>query len=294
LKLLILGADGMLGHKLFLILSRQFEVYATCRNKFGFERFITDNKLSNERIIIGVDANEFSAVSQVIDNIMPDVIVNCIGIVKQRKGNSSSVPSIRLNSLFPHLLAEKCLNQKIRLIHISTDCVFSGNKGNYNESDIPDPIDLYGRSKLLGEVDFPGCLTLRTSIVGWELKNRLSLLEWFAAQRWQKIKGFRKAIYSGVSTAILANITGNILTNFPKLSGIYHVASEPISKYDLLVKLKNELGWSDPVIEPEDNMIIDRSLNSEKFFLETGWKAPSWDIMIKELAEEWPLYEQWR
>jgi dTDP-4-dehydrorhamnose reductase len=180
------------------------------------------------------------------------------------------------------------------MVHVSTDCVFSGRQGRYTEADIPDPVDLYGRSKLLGEPARRGCLVLRTSIIGWELKNRVGLLEWFAAQRGTTIKGYRNAIYSGLSTTVLANVIGDVLVGYPGLEGLYQVASAPISKYALLAGMREALRWNDITIQPDDNFHCDRSLDGTRFEAATRWKAPGWDSMIDGLAAEWDSYAQWR
>ncbi len=179
-------------------------------------------------------------------------------------------------------------------MQISTDCVFSGLRGNYTEADLPDAVDLYGRTKLLGELNRPNCLTLRTSIVGWELKGRSSLLEWFASQRGSRIKGYRQAIYTGLSTSVLATLIGDLLETRHDLAGLFHVASEPISKYDLLRRLAEVLGWNDISIDPDDQFRCDRSLAGTRFEAVTGWRAPSWEQMIAGLAQEWPMYAELR
>jgi dTDP-4-dehydrorhamnose reductase len=228
-----------------------------------------------------------------MDKAKPDVVVNCIGIVKQRDEAKKIIPSIQVNALFPHQLADLCHRENIRLVQISTDCVFSGLRGKYTEADIPDPVDLYGRTKLLGEVNRPGCLTLRTSIIGWQLNSFTSLLSWFARQRGQTIKGYRQAIYSGFSTRVLAGLISDLIETRPDLTGLYQVASEPISKYDLLVALRDKLGWGDIQIEPDEKFFCDRSLVATRFRVATGWKAPDWEEMISGLAQEWPSYQQW-
>jgi dTDP-4-dehydrorhamnose reductase len=222
------------------------------------------------------------------------VVVNAVGIVKQRKDAKAAIPSINVNALLPHVLAEHCSDIGARLIHFSTDCVFSGNRGAYTEADNPDPVDLYGRSKLLGELDGPGCLTLRSSIIGWELENRSGLLEWFVAQRGLTIDGYRKAIYTGLSTAAMAEVVGRMIREQPELSGVYHVASAPINKFDLLVNLAKQLRWRDILIQPEDQFQCDRSLIGSRFEALTGWRPPSWQEMTAGLAAEWPKYEKWR
>lgn len=294
-KIVIMGTDGMLGHKVFQRLNSRFDTYTTFR---GLEGLWSYHPLfagiDGSRIIMDVDALDADRVEQALRQINPDAVVNCIGIVKQRDEAKAAIPSIRVNALFPHLLAEMCGNIGARLIHLSTDCVFSGRKGNYSESDIPDPKDLYGRTKLLGEIDRQGCLTLRTSIIGWELKNQASLLEWFALQRGRHIKGFRHAIYTGLSTSVLSDLIGWLLETRPDLSGIYQVAGSPITKYDLLLRMRDALHWNDITIESDDDFRCDRSLIGTHFTEITGWQPPQWEAMIDGLASEWPTYEQWR
>ena len=171
-------------------------------------------------------------------------------------------------------------------------CVFSGLRGNYSELDVPDPVDLYGRSKLLGELNRPGCLTLRTSIIGWQLNTFSSLLSWFATQRGKTIKGYRKAIYSGLTTTVLSQLIGDLILTRPDLYGLYQVASAPITKFDLLVQLSEKLSWDDIQILPDDQFFCDRTLLSARFTTATGWRAPSWDDMLLGLVQEWPQYSK--
>jgi len=289
MRVLILGGSGMLGHQLCHVLSGHIETWATFRdNPAQYEQY---NFIGQEHALGGVKAEDFSSVQQAIEKIQPDVVVNSIGIVKQRDEAKQAIPSIQVNALFPHQLADLCTDQEVRLVQISTDCVFSGFRGQYTEVDIPDPVDLYGRSKLLGELNRPGCLTLRTSIIGWQLNTFSSLLSWFSQQRGQRIKGYQKAIYSGFSTRVLAGLISDLIKTRPDLSGLYQVASQPISKYDLLIALRDKLVWDDIEIEPDDNFYCDRSLIGTRFSMATGWKAPAWNEMISGLAEEWPAYK---
>jgi len=292
-RILVLGASGMLGHKLLQTLHPRFEVFATVRSDASMRtcmNALPDFPCGHFRS--GVDALDFAAVRRTIAELQPQVIVNCIGVVKQSDVIHHAVPSIQLNALFPHQLAQLCGEQRIRLILFSTDCVFSGRRGNYSEQDVADPIDLYGRSKLLGEVDQAGCLTLRTSIVGWELEHQRSLLGWFALQRGKRIAGYQRAIFSGLSTLEIAHLTGDLIEQWPQLSGLFHIASAPISKFDLLCGLKAALGWNDIDIEPDGEVRCDRSLCSARFQQATGWTAPSWSVMIAELAQERAAYER--
>lgn len=285
MRVLVLGGNGMLGHKLCQILPNQMDVWATIHGDTVNHEF-----LSTERLIKNIPVQDTQRVKDIIESIAPDAVINAVGIVKQRDEAKQAVPSIRVNSLFPHQLADICEPHNIRVIQISTDCVFSGLRGNYSELDVPDPVDLYGRSKLIGELNRPGCLTLRTSIIGWQLNTFTSLLSWFALQRENAIKGYRKAIYSGLTTAVLAQLIGDLVLTRPELHGIYQVASEPITKYDLLLRLGKELGWSDITIQPDDQFYCDRTLLGIRFTTATGWRAPDWGFMIAQLAQEWPAY----
>jgi dTDP-4-dehydrorhamnose reductase len=282
----------MLGHQVCRRLGERFEVWATYRG--DAESWIQYGNVAAARALGGVDASQLATVEACLARVKPAAVVNCIGIVKQRDEAKMAVPTIRVNSLFPHLLADLCEKCGARLIHVSTDCVFSGERGSYTEDDTPDPVDLYGRSKLLGEVDRDGALTLRTSIIGWEVMGNASLLEWFAAQRNRIIKGYRRVIYSGLSTASLADVMGYVLEEQPRLSGLYHVASQPVSKYELLSRLRDALGWTDIRVEPDDEEYCDRSLSAARFIAATKWQPSAWDEMIAELAAEWPTYRGWK
>jgi dTDP-4-dehydrorhamnose reductase len=286
MRILIFGANGMLGHQLCRLLTEQMdEVWATIRGPS-----VNFNFLPKERILTNVVVQDLPHIQEVLNSVKPDAVVNAVGIVKQRDEAKQAVSSIQVNALFPHQLADLCIERGIRLVQLSTDCVFSGAVGNYSELDAPDAVDLYGRTKLLGEINLPGCLTLRTSFIGWQLNTQSSLLSWFALQRNKHIKGYRKAIYSGFSTRVMAQLIGDILETRPDLSGLYQVASKPISKYDLLVQLRDLLGWKDIVIEADDQFFCDRSLSNVRFGKATGWQPPSWESMLSGLAEEWPQY----
>jgi len=288
---LILGAGGMLGHQLCVTLAGRVDLWGTFRHD-PVKRDGSD-VLPKERVIRQYEALDIARTREILDTIKPDAVINALGIVKQRDEAKQAVPSIQVNALFPHQLADMCVERGIRVIQISTDCVFSGMRGNYSEDDIPDPIDLYGRTKLLGELHRPGCLTIRTSIIGWQLNTFTSLLSWFALQRGKSVKGYRRAIYSGISTRVLSELIGDVITNHADLYGLYQVASAPISKYDLLVQLRDALEWNDIAVEPEEKFFCDRSLNGQRFIAATGWHAPDWTTMIAGLASEWPMYEKY-
>ncbi len=294
MKVLILGGEGMLGHKVFQILSPRFDTCVTFQQAGGaWTRYPVYKEVEPKRLLAGVNALNFETVIRAFAGARPEVVINCIGIIKQLKEAKDPVVSIQLNALFPHRLADLCAATGTRLFHMSTDCVFSGKKGNYTEADIPDPDDLYGRTKLLGEVDRPGCLTLRTSIFGRDFVKDNALLEWFLSQRGKTIKGYTRAIYTGFPTQILARIMGDLIEHYPDLEGLYQVASAPISKYELLVKIRDAMSL--PVeIEPEENFFCDRSLDAARFVAATGYTIPSWDEMIQVVANDPTPYDAWK
>ena len=293
MKVLILGGNGMLGHKALQTFLPLFETWATVRSSTERLKRVSPH-MDPARMIAGVDAGEFESVRRVVGAVQPNVIVNCIGIVKQQlKDAESPSMTIAINALFPHLLRELCDETGIRLIHISTDCVFSGKEGNYDENSEPDADDLYGRTKLLGEIVGENCVTLRTSMIGREIERSSGLVEWFLSQKGGRIQGYRRAVFSGFTTKVLAGIIRDIILHHPDLSGLYHVSSEPINKFDLLWLMKKAIGINTE-IEAHDDFYCDRSLNSNKFRGLTGFKPPSWPKMIEDLALETPMYESWR
>jgi len=291
LKILILGATGMLGHKLMQVLSQQHTVTGTIR---GNASDLTDYPVFSGLDIIGnISADNLAGIQQVISQKNPDVIINCIGIVKQLPAAQDSLQSISINALFPHHLAKICQQTNIRLIHMSTDCVFSGRKGNYTENDPSDADDLYGKTKFLGEVNYSGCLTIRTSIIGRELCTSHGLIEWFLSQEGKTVPGYKKAIFSGLTTLALSEIISTIISDYPDLHGIRQIASEPISKYDLLNLVKKTYGMT-ITIEPDETVINNRSLNADKFKMETNIKIPSWEYMIDQMYRDTTPYNQLR
>lgn len=294
MRILILGGEGMLGHKVWQVLSARFETFATFRDFDGpWKRYPVFADADKSCLIAGVDALNFSSVIRAFSQAKPDVAINCIGIIKQLKEAKDPFISIALNSLFPHQLADLSAVTGTRLFHMSTDCVFSGRKGHYTEDDIPDAEDLYGRTKLLGEVNRPGCLTLRTSIIGRDFAKQSAMLEWFLGNRGKKIQGYTGAIYTGFPTQTLARIMGDLVEKHPDLSGLYQVASAPISKYELLVKLRDAMKL-DIEIEPYDNVRSDRSLDASRFLSATGYRIPSWDAMVAEVAKDPTPYDEWK
>ncbi|MEA2337438.1 MAG: dTDP-4-dehydrorhamnose reductase [Thermoanaerobaculia bacterium] len=287
MRVLILGAGGMLGHKVWEIFRDRFDCRAAMRTRLPLPLF------DDERVIDGFDATNFDATVRLIREAEPDVVVNCIGVVKQLAAAHDPIASITLNSLFPHIVARACTDAGARMIHISTDCVFAGNRGHYTEDDVPDAADLYGRSKLLGEVTEGGALTIRTSIIGRELRTSNGLVEWFLSNRGGAVRGFTNAIFSGVTTTMLARILVAVIEQHPGMHGLYHVAGAPISKYDLLVMLNAAIG-AGVMITPDDSFVIDRSLDASRFEAATRLTPPEWPDMIAALAAESPQYERWR
>ena len=292
MKILILGGHGMLGHRLWLNLQKEHEVWVTVRQTSS--PFPNLPEFPSNRVRTDVDASNFDQVTRALASIQPDLVINCIGLIKQM-GHLARDPimSISLNALLPHRLSLICRAAKIRMVHISTDCVFSGKKGNYLESDESDAEDLYGRSKFLGEVAYPPhSITLRTSIIGRELKTRLGLIEWFLSQKdGDTIRGYKHAIYSGFTTDELSRIIMNNIIPYPELTGLYHVSSDPINKYDLL-QIANQVFGRRIKILPDEDFFIDRSLDSTRFCQATGYQPPSWPEMIQEMAKDSQFYDQ--
>lgn len=281
-KILVLGATGMLGHKLVETLSARFETFGAIRGA------VSDWQhrpcFQESTLYGGITAEDLESVTRAISACQPEIVVNCIGMVKQRREAGDPVAAITVNALFPHRLARLCHARGIRLIHFSTDCVFSGRNGPYAETDPPDPIDLYGRTKLLGEPATPGCLTLRTSFIGPELAAPTGLLEWFRAQRGGHVKGFTTALFTGLTSIELARLVGDIVHDWPALEGLWHVGADPITKYDLLT-LINAVFDLGVVIEPDDGAPCDRRLDSAKFRREIGFSPKAWPDMIRALHE---------
>lgn len=291
MKILVLGASGMLGHKITQYASEKFETYGTFRTKPRDD--IKQNVYKNAELLFGINANNIKDIEFAILSIEPDVVINCIGIVKQLPEANNYIKSISINSLFPHQVAEICRSYNIRFIHFSTDCVFSGGRGNYTESDFADADDLYGRTKYLGEVNESGCLTLRTSIVGRELSDSHSLFEWFFSMKGKEVSGYRNAIFSGLTTNAVSDIVCDIITDHQDLSGLYNLSSDPIDKYSLLMLVKDIFNV-DTIIRPDDSFVTDKSLNSDMFKKETGIKIPGWVEMINDMFHDSTPYEKIR
>ncbi|HLB43523.1 MAG TPA: SDR family oxidoreductase [Gammaproteobacteria bacterium] len=281
MRILILGGDGMLGHQLFLSLKKHHDVRVTLHQ--DAESYKKYNLFYPSNSYFNIDVRDDNHLLPIFSDFKPQVLVNSVGLVKQRSLATAAIPNIEINTLLPHRLALFCEQFNARFVHISTDCVFSGRRGYYTESDPSDAEDLYGKSKFLGEVNAQHCITLRTSFIGLELSRKTSLLEWFLAQKGE-IKGYRRAIYTGVSTLEMSNIIEAILSEHPYLTGVWHVASNSISKYDLLMRLMKLLGRDDIHIHPDDDFTCDRSLDGHAFSKATGYQIPDWNDMLDQIA----------
>jgi dTDP-4-dehydrorhamnose reductase len=281
MRVLILGGSGMLGHQLFIRLSSTHDVRVTLRSELseyvGFGRFDVSNAYPS------IDLGSLKSLEGVVSDFSPQVVVNAVGFVRRTDDPENILGMMTINSLLPRRLAQLCLTAGSRLIHMSTDGVFSGDKGQYRETDSADARDLYGKTKFLGEVYESHCFTLRTSIIGRELFHKSSLLEWLLAQR-GTVRGFSKAIFSGFTTLELARIIERVITDHPHASGLYHISSDPISKYDLLLLLKKKLNLPVDVV-PDESLESNLSLDSGKFRSEMSYDPPTWHAMIDDLAQ---------
>ncbi|WP_316868526.1 dTDP-4-dehydrorhamnose reductase family protein [Ralstonia wenshanensis] len=282
MKVLVLGASGMLGNAVFRLFAESpgFDVMGAVRSP-GSLRLLPDALAA--QVISGVDVEQVDSLTLTFAQMRPDVVINCIGVVKQIAEADDPLTAIPINSLLPHRLARLCDVAGARLVHVSTDCVFSGTKGMYVEADTSDAKDLYGRSKYLGEVDYPHAITLRTSIIGHELARATSLIGWFLAQK-VKVKGFTKAIFSGLPTVELARVIRDYVIPYPELRGLYHVSANPINKYDLLNLVAQAYG-KEIEIEPDATLIIDRSLDSTRFTQATGYQSAEWPELVRRMRE---------
>ena len=285
---LILGASGMLGHMLVRVFSPHHRVIGTTSSQYKAESPLA-KLLDRESWIGGIDVRSLNQVDELVREIQPDVVINCVGVIKQKMESSNITDAIIINSLFPHHLANLCQSQNSRLIHFSTDCVFEGTPGMKMVSDTPNATDLYGTTKRLGEVDYGNSITIRSSIVGAQIVGTESLFQWAISQKGKKIKGFTGALYSGLTTMTISKVILEIVDNFPQLSGIQQIASEAITKHDLLRKLNAALGLNLDVCA-DNTIIYDRTLDGSEFVEQTGVRIPTWDEMIIEFAGDQAFY----
>lgn len=278
MKVLVLGASGMIGNTVLRVLNEQanWEVVGTVRDS-NVQQFFPPTIA--QQLVAGVDLEYPDVLVKIFDQTRPDVVINCAGLTKHKPEAEDPLVSVPINTLLPHRLARLCKLVSARLIHISTDCVFSGGKGNYTEEDFADASDVYGKSKALGEVIYPHTLTLRTSTIGHELQSNYGLLDWFLSQK-EQCKGYTRAIFSGLPTVVFAQVIRDVVIPNKNLFGLYHVAAQPINKFELLTLIAGVYGKTIDIIE-DDQLSIDRSLNANKFHLATGYVAPDWSTLIK-------------
>ncbi|NYZ17771.1 SDR family oxidoreductase [Azospirillum sp. RWY-5-1] len=288
MKVLILGGSGMLGHKLAQVLTASgVETVAALRKAAT----PWPGWLAGVRRVAGPEAADEAGLERLLQAERPDAVLNAIGVIKQVIGGDDPSETIHLNALFPHRLAALCRAQGSRLVHFSTDCVFAGTEDGrrgrlgYREEDPADARDLYGMSKLLGEPAGPGCLVIRTSIIGHELRGRHSLVEWFLAQGDRPVRGFRRALFSGLPTVALAELVSMLLRDFPGLDGVWHVGADAISKHDLLALVSDVYGLSTD-LRPDDDFHCDRRLDSSRFRERTGWRPMSWEGLVRRMHDD--------
>lgn len=284
MKIMILGATGMLGHTLARVLARATESYDLVLVSRSFDIQTMFLELASATSVTGIDVESTDALIGLAANYQPDVVINCVGLVKQRPDAEDPIVALPINALLPRRLERLCQATSARLIHISTDCVFRGTGSMYRESDISDATDVYGKSKHMGEVTGPNAITLRTSIIGHELQGRSQgLIEWFLSQS-GTVRGFTRAVFSGLPTVELASVIRDRVLPRPDLSGLYHVASTPITKHDLLEMVARAYRH-EIEIEPNDNLVIDRSLDATRFFKETGYVPPDWPELVSRMQK---------
>jgi dTDP-4-dehydrorhamnose reductase len=281
-NVLVVGATGMLGHTVFRYFSAdaRFRTFGTLRSAYGGTLLPPSLRA---HLIEDIDVDNPASVARAFEHAQPDVVVNCVGVVKQLSSAADPLTAIPINSILPHRLSQLSAERGARFVHVSTDCVFTGKRGAYREVDVPDAADLYGRSKLLGEVDAPHAITLRTSIIGPELRDAHGLVGWFLAQQGEA-RGFRRAVFSGLPTVELAHVIRDFVLPQVDLHGLYHVSAEAINKHDLLALVARVYGKCITLI-PDDDLVIDRSLDSTRFRTETGYSPPGWPDLVRAMHE---------
>ena len=288
-RILVLGAGGMLGNAVFRLFAEdgRFSTTGTLRSPAKAHHFTSEER---KRLITDVDVTQDRALVSAFAQANPTTVINCVGIIKQQKSAMDPLTALTMNAVLPHRLAKLCEASGSRLIHMSTDCVFSGLKGGYTEDDVADADDLYGRTKYLGETDYPHAVTLRTSIIGHELESAYSLVDWFLSQAgW--IKGYKKAIFSGLPTIVVAQIIRDLVIGNMGLRGVYHLSAHPISKFDLLSLLAEIYGKRLDIV-PDETVDIDRSLNSDRFRHATGYAPLSWPELLELMHQDYRQHIQ--
>lgn len=281
MKVLVLGATGMLGHMVFTVLGTdpRYETWGTLRDAKGQHHFPPE---SRKRLLANVDVLQHDQLVDAFARTRPDAVINCIGLIKQLSSAKDPLAALPVNAMLPHRLAALCALASARLVHLSTDCVFSGRKGMYAEDDPSDAEDLYGKSKHLGEPDAkPGLLTLRTSMIGHELASRNSLVDWFLAQK-GTVRGYTRAIFSGLPTVEIATFLRDVALPSTSLHGLYHLAAQPISKHALLTLVSRQYDHAVEIV-PDESVHTDRSLDASRLQRDTGYEAPGWEELVRRM-----------
>ena len=283
-RVLVIGSGGMLGSAVFRFFAadQRFEAFGTIRSPGKIGHFTAEE---HEKLFVNIDAASDDDLLSVFSAVRPDIVVNGVGVIKQDEAVRNQLKTLAVNAVLPHRLVQYCQLSGARLVHMSTDCVFSGDKGSYREEDFPDANDFYGRSKYLGEVDYPNAVTLRTSIIGHELESSKSLIDWFLSQS-GRVKGYRKAIFSGFPTVEIARVIRDFVMPNEDLRGVYHLSAAPIDKFSLL-SLVNDIYDLGIEIQPDSAVVIDRSLNSERFRGATGFCPDPWPTLIARMHQEY-------
>jgi dTDP-4-dehydrorhamnose reductase len=289
MRILILGGNGMIGHKVYQVLKEDYQdTWVSLRQPI--EKSKSKELFDAEKVVSGLELSDFTKLTETLDLLNPDIIINAAGITIRRGVNSLVSKSIILNSALPHFIEEWAnLREGKRVIHFSTDCVFSGSRGSYTEKSFTDAIDVYGKTKALGELSGPKSLTLRGSMIGREIENKTELLEWFLKNNSKEVKGFSNVIYSGITTLHMAFFVKQIISEFPDLSGLYNVASVPISKYDLL-RLFNKYFKNNSTIVNDSEYHSRKDLIADKFYKATNFNIPSWEDLVVDLKEDSDKY----
>ncbi|MCL2403070.1 MAG: SDR family oxidoreductase [Coriobacteriia bacterium] len=292
-RVLVLGASGMLGSAAVRAFGEKHEVFAAARSSEELENMSIDARrlgVDEAHLLTGFNARDPESVIPILDACKPDVVFNSVGIISQQSDAANDRLMVEVNSVWPHALAQFCEVKNSRLIHMSTDCVFSGRQGAYKEEDIPDAYDMYGRSKLLGEIaTSSNAVTIRTSIIGWQFGPQVSLAGWFAENRNKSLRGYTNAIFSGLPTSELCKAIRDYVLPNENLEGLYQVSAKPIDKYSLLKLLAEKMGWSVD-LTPDDSLKVDKSLDSSRFQIATGWRQTTWDSMLENMAAEYCNY----
>ncbi len=278
----------MLGHMLVRVLSEHHQVIGTTSSQYDTKSPLA-HILDKTNWIDQVDVRNWQTVENAINHAKPNVLINCVGVIKQKMESGNIMDAILINSLIPHQLAATCEKLDIRFIHFSTDCVFEGTPGIKHLTDTPNATDLYGTTKRLGEVNYAPAITLRTGFVGRQLSGSEGLFEWVLSQKGKTVSGYQNAIYSGLTTMALSRVIQQVIEMQPTLSGLYQVASNRIDKYNLITKL-NELLQLNLSITQDTDFKCDRSMDGMEFTNLTNIHIPSWEEMLTEFAADQDFY----